>query len=154
MKYLFVHQNFPGQYLHIVRHLAKSGRHDVVFLSEPNLNRINGVRTVPYPKPPPPSLEAHVATRELDAAVRRADVVAYTAKNLKQLGFDPDIIIGHHGWGELLNLGDVWPNVPLIGYLEFFYQLRDVDVGFDPEFPTPDSTIRASARRMLSTCWR
>jgi len=139
VKYLFVHQNFPGQYLHIVRHLAKSGRHDVVFLSEPNLNRINGVRTVPYPKPPPPSLEAHVATRELDAAVRRADVVARTAKNLKQLGFDPDIIIGHHGWGELLNLGDVWPNVPLIGYLEFFYQLHDVDVGFDPEFPTPES---------------
>jgi glycosyltransferase involved in cell wall biosynthesis len=138
VKYLFVHQNFPGQYLHLVRHLAKSGQHDLVFLSEPNLNRISGVRTVPYPKPPPPAIEAHVATRELDAALRRADVVAHTARNLKQLGFDPDVIIGHHGWGELLNLGDVWPDVPLIGYMEFFYQLRDVDVGFDPEFPTPE----------------
>jgi glycosyltransferase involved in cell wall biosynthesis len=26
--------------------------------------------------------------------------------------------------------------VPLLGYMEFFYQIEDGDVGFDPEFPT------------------
>ncbi len=51
MKFLFVHQNFPGQYLHIVRHLVAAKKHDVVFISEPNANRIDGVRLVPYPKP-------------------------------------------------------------------------------------------------------
>jgi glycosyltransferase involved in cell wall biosynthesis len=136
VKFLFVHQNFPGQYLHIVRHLAASKRHDVVFITEPNLNRIAGVRTVPYAKPRPAAIEAHVATRELDAAVRRAEVVARTAANLKQLGFEPDIIIGHHGWGELLNIRDVWPDVPLLGYCEFYYCTEGIDVGFDPEFPT------------------
>ncbi len=136
MKYLFVHQNFPGQYLHIVRHLVASKQHDVVFITEPNANRIPGVRTVPYAKPRPAAAEAHVATRELDAAVRRADVVAHTAANLKQLGFEPDIIIGHHGWGELLNIRDVWPQAPLLGYLEFYYRIDGIDVGFDPEFPT------------------
>jgi glycosyltransferase involved in cell wall biosynthesis len=138
VKYLFVHQNYPGQYLHIVRHLAASGRHNVVFLSEPNANRIPGVRMVPYPRPTGAAAEAHVATREFDAAVRRAEVVAHTAANLKRLGFEPDIIIGHHGWGELLNLRDVWPDVPLLGYLEFYYNTHGVDVGFDPEFPIPD----------------
>lgn len=138
MKYLFVHQNFPGQYLHIVRHLAKSGRHDLVFLSEPNANRIDGVRTVPYPQPSGPSPETHVAARELDAAARRAAIVAHTASNLKRLGYEPDIIIGHHGWGELLNLCDVWPDAPMLGYLEFYYRIKDGDVDFDPEFPTPD----------------
>jgi glycosyltransferase involved in cell wall biosynthesis len=136
VKYLFVHQNFPGQYLHIVRHLAASRKHDIVFLSEPNANQIPGVRTVPYPRPPGPAPEVHVATRELDSAVRRADVVTHTAANLKQLGFEPDIIIGHHGWGELLNIRDVWPGVPLLGYLEFYYCTEGIDVGFDPEFPT------------------
>jgi glycosyltransferase involved in cell wall biosynthesis len=135
VKYLFVHQNFPGQYLHIVRHLAASRRHDVVFLTEPNVNHIAGVRTVPYPKPDGPAPDGHVASRELDAAVRRADVVARTAANLKQLGFDPDIIIGHHGWGELLNIRDIWPDVPLLGYLEFYYCTTGIDVDFDPEFP-------------------
>jgi len=33
VKFLFVHQNFPGQYLHIVRHLLATQRHEVVFLS-------------------------------------------------------------------------------------------------------------------------
>lgn len=139
MRYLFVHQNFPGQYLHIVRHLVASKRHDVVFITEPNGNRISGVRTVPYAKPRAAAIEAHVAARELDAAVRRAEVVAHTAGNLKQLGFEPDIIIGHHGWGELLNLSDVWPNTPLLGYCEFYYRTSGIDVGFDPEFLTETS---------------
>ena len=136
MKYLFVHQNFPGQYLHIVRHLAASNRHDVVFITEPNGNRIPGVRTVPYAKPNGPATDMHAATRELDAAVRRADIVAHTAANLKRLGFEPDVIIGHHGWGELLNIRDVWPDAALLGYFEFFYCTNGIDVGFDPEFPT------------------
>jgi glycosyltransferase involved in cell wall biosynthesis len=135
VKYLFVHQNFPGQYLHIVRHLVASRQHHVVFLSEPNANSIPGVQTVPYARPNAPAAEVHVAVRELDGAVRRAEVVARTAANLKQLGFVPDIIIGHHGWGELLNLRDVWPDVPLLGYLEFYYRTEGIDVGFDPEFP-------------------
>jgi glycosyltransferase involved in cell wall biosynthesis len=136
VKFLFVHQNFPGQYLHLVRHLVRAKKHDVVFISEPNPNRIDGVRVVPYPKPPGPPAEVHVAARELDAALRRADIVAHTAQNLKQLGFRPDIIIGHHGWGELLNVRDVWPDTPLLGYFEFYYSADGIDVGFDPEFPT------------------
>ncbi len=136
MKFLFVHQNFPGQYLHLVRHLVRAKKHDVVFVSEPNANRIDGVRVVPYPKPVDSPAEVHVAARELDAALRRADIVAHTARNLKQLGFRPDIIIGHHGWGELLNVRDVWPDTPLLGYFEFYYSADGIDVGFDPEFPT------------------
>jgi glycosyltransferase involved in cell wall biosynthesis len=135
VKYLFVHQNFPGQFLHIARHLAKTQKHEVVFITEPNANELPGVRKVPYRKPPGAAAEAHVAARELDGGVRRADAVAHTAANLKQLGFTPDIIIGHHGWGELLNLPDVWPGVPLLGYFEFYYHHDGIDVGFDPEFP-------------------
>ncbi len=135
MKYLFVHQNFPGQFLHIVRHLVAAKKHDIVFITEPNANVINGVRKVPYRRPQGPAAETHVAVRELDAAMRRADAVARTAANIRQLGFTPDIIVGHHGWGELLNIRDVWPDAPLLGYLEFFYHTQQVDVGFDPEFP-------------------
>ncbi len=137
MKYLLVHQNFPGQFLHLVRHLVQSGEHEVVFLTEPNPNAIAGVRKVPYRKPPPVSPDTHWAVREFDAALRRADIVGQTAANLKQLGFIPDIIIGHHGWGEMLNLPDVWPGVPMLGYMEFFYHTDGIDVGFDAEFPIP-----------------
>ena len=146
MKYLFVHQNFPGQFLHVVRHLTAQRRHDIVFITEPNRNHISGVRKVPYRRPTPAAVQTHPVARDLDAAAYRADVVARTARNLKQLGYTPDIIIGHHGWGELLNLPDIWADVPILGYMEFYYQTGAADVGFDPEFlldPSEYPRVRA-----------
>jgi glycosyltransferase involved in cell wall biosynthesis len=135
LRFLFVHQNFPAQFLHIVRHLVSAKRHEVVFISEPNQNDIQGVRKVPYARPVLDIKETHIAARELDNGVRRAEAVYRTAFGLKHLGYTPDIIIGHHGWGEMLNLRDLWPDIPMLGYMEFYYQHDKADVGFDPEFP-------------------
>ncbi len=135
MKYLFVHQNFPGQYLHIVHHLLENPANDVVFITEPNSNQINGVRRVVYEVGRTPRQDIHHAAREHELAGHRADKVAESARQLKSLGFVPDIIIGHHGWGELLNLVDVWPGVPMLGYFEFYYHTVGYDVNFDSEFP-------------------
>ena len=135
MRYLFVHQNFPGQYLHVVRHLLEDKGNEVVFISEPNENAIPGVRRVAYQKPAPSNPAVHPNIRDLDAAMRRAEAAAGLGRTLRGLGFTPDIIIGHHGWGELLDLLDVWPKAPLLGYFEFYYRTDGQDVGFDPEFP-------------------
>ncbi len=135
MRFLFIHQNFPGQFLHLVRHLVAARKHEIVFITQPNANEIPGVRKVPYRRPDPPPQDTHWTVREFETASRRAEAVARTAASLKGLGFQPDIIIGHHGWGELLHIGDVWPGVPLLGYYEFFYHTDGIDVGFDPEFP-------------------
>ena len=135
MKYLFVHQNFPGQFYYILQHLAASGEHDICFITEPNPNVMRNVRKVPYNMPRGGLADVHPAAHEFDVAMVRADVVAQRAAALKQLGFVPDVIIGHHGWGELLNMQDVLPGVPLIGYFEFYYHCQGIDVVFDPEFP-------------------
>lgn len=135
MRFLFVHQNFPGQFLHIVRHLARSGDHEILFICEPNQNVIPGVRKIPYQRPGLDVAETHLSARELDNGMRRAEAVFKAAWGLRYLGFEPDIIIGHHGWGEMLNLRDIWPNTPMLGYFEFYYQHDKADVGFDPEFP-------------------
>jgi len=141
VRFLFVHQNFPGQFLHLVRHLIRQNveeqaGHELVFISEPNQNVIPGVRRVSYRMPRTASAETHGVAQEFETATLRADMVAAAARTLRQLGFAPDIIIGHHGWGELLNLGDVFPDTPLLGYLEFYYHTDRFDVGFDPEFPS------------------
>jgi glycosyltransferase involved in cell wall biosynthesis len=147
MKFLFIHQNFPAQYQHLIMHLLDRGGHDIVFISEANDNAIPGVRRVLY-KPEPGTPEyIHPAAQDLDRAVRRAEKVAAAATNLKKLGFTPDIIIGHHGWGELLNLPDVFPGVPLLGYFEFYYWSQGIDVNFDPEFPL-DPAQRPRIRAM------
>lgn len=137
MNVLFVHQNFPGQYLHLVRHLVRDPDNKVVFVSETNANRIEGVHRAYYQPPKPDQESVHPMARDWDLASRRAELVQTTAGNLKRLGFTPDIVIGHHGWGELLNLCDVWPDVPILGYFEFYYDCAGQDVNYDPEFPVP-----------------
>jgi glycosyltransferase involved in cell wall biosynthesis len=151
VNFLFVHQNFPGQYLHIVRSLlednkVREGTHQIVFMSEPNQNNIPGVRKVTYAKPPKPSGSTNYDAREFDMAMRRAQAAYQGAQQLKALNFQPDIIIGHHGWGEMLNLCDVFPGVPILGYFEFFYKIHGTDVNFDPEFqmgPERFGSVRA-----------
>ena len=136
MRFLFVHQNFPAQYLHLVRHLSQTGRHDIFFITEDNPNALPGVRKITYKGPGPLRPNTFSDVQEFEQATLRAHLVADTASTLKRLGFTPDIIIGHHGWGELLNMQDVYPGVPLLGYFEFYYRTDCGDVNFDPEFPT------------------
>jgi glycosyltransferase involved in cell wall biosynthesis len=137
VKYLFVHQNFPGQYVHLIRHLTADPANEVMFISEPNNNSMPNVRRLYYLKPNPDQEKVHPCARDFDLASYRAEAVANCAANLARLGFRPDIILGHHGWGELLGIVDVWPEVPLLGYFEFFYETTGQDVDFDPEFPMP-----------------
>jgi glycosyltransferase involved in cell wall biosynthesis len=62
----------------------------------------------------------------------------------------PDVICGHCGWGELMFVKDVFPEAPILSYFEFYYHLRDVDVGFDPEFPpSPEDAFRLRARNAV-----
>ncbi len=151
MRYLFVHQNFPAQFLHLARHLAAQQRHDIVFISEANKNNIPGVRKVVYQPARKPAETTHRDAVEFEAAMLRAEAVAQTCQNLRQLGYEPDIVIGHHGWGELLNIADVWPDVPMLGYQEFYYHADGLDVGFDPEFPTdPASLPRVRAKNAIN----
>ena len=146
MRYLFVHQNFPAQFLHLLRHLAAQNAHELIFISENRSHQMDGVRKMVHGLPQAPSAGAHRDAREFEIAMIRAQGVADAARKLKALGYTPDIIIGHHGWGELLNLCDVWPDTPILGYFEYFYNELGFDVGFDPEFPEPReawSRIRA-----------
>ena len=50
-------------------------------------------------------------------------------------GLRPDLVIGHPGWGELLPVKDLLPEVPVLHQVEFVYRLRGGDADFDPEFP-------------------
>ena len=151
MRYLFIHQNFPGQYLHLLRHLATDRGNELVFMSEANPNAIEGVRRVLYQPPKPNQEQVHQVARDFDLAARRAEIVAGMATNLKRLGFTPDIVIGHHGWGELLDIRDVYPDTPVLGYFEFYYAIDGQDVDYDPEFLiTPDRFPRIRAMNVVN----
>ncbi|MBV9014182.1 MAG: glycosyltransferase family 4 protein [Alphaproteobacteria bacterium] len=133
MNFLFVHQFFPGQYLHLVRHLQAEG-HNVVFVTQRRGREIPGVRTLEYlPLPPSGAISPHL--QEMEMGAMNGLAVARLCEGLKREGFNPDIMIGHCGWGEVLFVKDVWPSTPLLGYFEFFYRVAGSDLDFDPEFP-------------------
>ncbi|MBV8455942.1 MAG: glycosyltransferase family 4 protein [Acetobacteraceae bacterium] len=149
MKWLFIHQNFPGQYVHVARHLARAGHH-VSFITQPRTAQIEGVRKIEY-RPCPPSAATHAYLREPESAMLNGLAVANLCRSLDRGGFVPDIVIGHNGWGEILYVKDVWPQVPLIGYFEFFYRPKRSDVDFDPEFPPePDMAMRLRTRNAIN----
>ena len=64
----------------------------------------------------------------------RGRAAAEAAREFQAEGFEPDLIIGHPGWGEMLFLREVFPNARQIHVGEFFYRSHGADVNFDPEF--------------------
>lgn len=133
MKILFVHQNFPGQYLHLARHLGAVPGNEVVFITQRNDDAgLPGVKRIIYKPQRSVTPDIHHYLRETEAGVLNAQNVARIALDLKESGFVPDVMLGHNGWGELWYLKDVFPDTPLIGYFEFFYRHHGADVGFDP----------------------
>jgi glycosyltransferase involved in cell wall biosynthesis len=69
--------------------------------------------------------------------VLRGTAVAQTILKLIGEGFEPNLVIGHSGWGELLSLADILPGVPVVHHQEFVYSVEGADYGFDKEFHHP-----------------
>lgn len=134
MNYLFIHQNFPGQYRHVVAHLGRQPGNQIYFLTQPNENSMRGVYKVTYTRAQRGAVNCHAYSVELDRAISTGAAAADACRMLRHQGFRPDLIVGHSGWGETLFVKDVFPGVPLLANFEFFYHSRGVDVDFDPEF--------------------
>jgi glycosyltransferase involved in cell wall biosynthesis len=134
VNYLFLHQNFPAQYRHVVRHLADQPGNQVYFITQPNDNRMSGVTKLSYPKDTRGPVNCHLYAMEIERAIHTGATVAEVCRGMRERGFKPDLIVGHCGWGETLFVKDVFPDAPLLANFEFYYHARGVDVDFDPEY--------------------
>jgi len=140
MKILFVHQNMPGQYRELVEWLAGQGGHELVFLTQrQNAPKIAGVRTVVYEPHHRPAKDAYGLSKVWEEATGAGFGAAGAARGLeRKYGFKPDLVVGHTGWGELTFFKQVWPDVPILGFFEYFYRMDGGIVGFDPDETVSD----------------
>ena len=138
MRVLFVHQNFPAQYLHLAPTLAAKEKAEVIALCTRDPQELAGVRTIRYGVRPPPQPTQHPWVGDYESKVVRGEGAALAAMALRKEGFKPDVICVHPGWGEQLFLRDVWPEARILSFFEFFYAPTGSDVGFDPEFHPRD----------------
>ncbi|MEJ6390036.1 glycosyltransferase family 4 protein [Gymnodinialimonas ulvae] len=152
MKLLFVHQNFPGQYRELFAWLRAQGGHKLVFLTQrKDVPRLSDARIVSYDTHHKPAKDAYALTQYWEECAGNGFGCAQAAERLKAEGFTPDIILGHVGWGELTFLKQVWPDVPIIGYFEYFFLAKGGSVGFDPEFPaSPHAPYTMHARNAVN----
>ncbi|MFZ9367980.1 MAG: glycosyl transferase family 1, partial [Burkholderiaceae bacterium] len=139
MNILFIHQNFPGQFKFLAPALAGRG-HRVVAMTMQKIEQQQwqGVSLVPYAASRGSTPGIHPWVGDFETKTIRGEACFRAALKLKQQGFNPDVIVAHHGWGESLFLKEIWPTAKLGIYCEFFYHASGSDVGFDPEFPVTD----------------
>ncbi|MEL6587876.1 MAG: glycosyltransferase, partial [Pseudomonadota bacterium] len=141
MKILFVHQNMPGQYREMLDWFLEQGGHELVFLTQrKNFPEIKGIKKVVYQAHHTPGKDAYGLSRVWEEASGMGYGAALAAAKLKDAGFVPDIILGHTGWGELLFMKQVLPDVPVLGFFEYFYLAQGGPVNFDPDEPSNETT--------------
>ena len=146
MKYLFVHQNFPGQFKYLAPMLAKDTNNQVLgFAMNGNVGN-DDLKVINYKPNRSSSSSVHPWVKEFETKVIRGEAAYRSALQLKKDGFYPDAIIAHPGWGESLFLKDVWPKTKLGIYCEYFYKSDGGDVGFDPEFKSDENDIDISIK--------
>lgn len=138
---MFIHPNFPSQHRHLACYFGSDKRHQVVFLcqTEDKID-IPGVTKGFYKRKREVNEKTHHYLKTCEEAVLNAQAAYEAAVKLHQeYNFKPDVIIAHIGWGDAMFLKDLYPDVPLLGYFEWFYHSHGADVGYFPgEKVSPD----------------
>ena len=141
MRLLFVHQNMPGQYRHLLKHFSSIPGCEIACIGESkNIMRwagVKGVRIHGYDEPRKPSNAIHPYLRGFEENVRRGQLAARAADEIRKSGFEPDVICVHPGWGEGLYLKDIFPNSKMLSFCEFYYNAEGSDANFEKRGPLP-----------------
>jgi glycosyltransferase involved in cell wall biosynthesis len=149
-RYLFLHQNFPGQFRHLALRLAQLPGHQVVSIGQPQSVALPGVQHLQYQPQRQPGQATHRYLLGMEAAVLAGQASASLMLDLRRQGFQPDAVIAHPGWGESLYTRDIFPQAKIFHFCEFYYHPSGADSGFDPAQPLgADDCARLRTRNAL-----
>ncbi len=146
---LFVHNNFPGQFRDLAGTLAARGV-PVAAVAQSHAPGMPQVRMAAYGIQRGTTEGVFPLAVRAEADLIRAHGAWRMAGALKAEGFEPDVVVGHPGWGETTLVSEVFPAARKVAFAEFFYHAHGYDVGFDPEFlpAGPDDALRAKAKNL------
>jgi len=142
MKFLFSHRNFPAQFRHILIELSKDYNNEIIFITGTKNNvQIKGVKKIEYnlKRQVPPNCHRYI--REYEESINHGQAAAEIAISLKKQGFTPDVIYAHP-WGNSMFFKDVFPDVPLINFCEWYYNSKNCDMDFDGKILNEDTLAK------------
>lgn len=143
MNILFLHKGFPGQFKFLAAGLTHLPNTKVVFITaDDSPAQLDGVTKMVY-KPILGGGKINLPfLNSFEDAVRHGQAAADVAAKLKQQGFKPDIIFGHSGWGCSMFMKDVFPDVPLLCYFEWYENADGAAEGFNGKIPDENRRIQ------------
>ena len=134
MQIIFIHLTFPGQFKHLISCLAEDKKNQIYFLA-----------TEAGPDCALPGLTKIIVQKPEQGFCPQAIGYGLAAlpalKKLKQQGVKPDLIYCHSTWGLSFFVKDVFPDVPLISYFEWFYSHLDADILFTNKSITTEQAV-------------
>lgn len=138
MKILFLHQNFPAQFRNHIHISQRNGDH-ISFLCLTHYGRyIPGVNRIAIKSKLPISSSKKT---EYDRMIDCGNAYYNAFLNLNSKNYTPDVVVCHNGWGCGLRLRDVWPEVFIISYHEWWFSSKFLDT---PKFLCKTSWMKDS----------
>lgn len=149
MKFLFIHNNYPGQFIHIINALAQNRECEIVFLSQYKRGDIN-IKSVRHIQLPIRKMnkedyqsESHRVANEIFFT---SEIYGKYMMKLKEEGFYPDVIYAHPGWGGSTYAPDIFPEAGYIAYCEWFYTMGE-NYNFFPDEQKTAASFAPSRQR-------
>ncbi|HWQ60760.1 MAG TPA: group 1 glycosyl transferase, partial [Negativicutes bacterium] len=127
MRIVFLHSNFPAQFVHLASALARNPANQVIFITAREEGGIPGVKKIIYQKHREVNRGTHNYLQSFENAVLQGQAVYRELIKLKAAGFVPDIVYGHSGWGLPTFVKDVFPAAKLVCLFEWYYRAHGTD---------------------------
>ncbi len=152
MHVLYVHQNFPAQFGHIARHLVVKQGWKCTFVSQTAAGMVDGIEKVTYRLGGGATKQNHYCSRTFENTVWHCEAVYRAMKARPDIR--PDLIVGHSGFGSTLFLRDLYRDVPIINFFEYYYRahdpLSDMDFRTDLGWQVPEMNyLRSYCRNAM-----
>jgi len=138
---LFVHQNFPAQFGHVAKYLVTQHGYQCTFATNRQVDGVEGIELVHYQPQGGATEQTHFCARTFVNTVAHTHGVYQALKARPDI--QPDLIVGHSGFGSTLFLRELY-DCPIINYFEYFYRPHGSDLDFRPEFPPEELSILRS----------
>jgi glycosyltransferase involved in cell wall biosynthesis len=130
---LFVHNNFPAQFGFVAEKLKREG-HRCFAIASKTGTKLDGIDLVRWQTRRATTPGILPSAVRIEADLIRGGAAAKAAIFLRDKGLNPELIVGHPGWGETTYMREIFPRARQIAYAEYYYRSEGGDVGFDPEF--------------------
>jgi glycosyltransferase involved in cell wall biosynthesis len=143
---LYVHQSFPAQFGHIADYLVRELGWRCTFVSQREAGEVAGIRVIEYETRGGATERTHYFSRSFENAVWHAAGVYEALKPVSD-SLEPDLIVGHSGFGSTVFLPELFPDVPVVNQFEYFYRGHGSDLDFRPEWPVGEEDVLRTRTR-------